>query len=68
MNHVHNHHNHYHLALHPKLQQLSIDFTFLPIMVVFSHPLKVTLMDAGAKIIFWVNSTYFTRAATAAKQ
>lgn len=41
---------------------------FLPIMVVFSHPLKMTLMDAGAKIIFWVNSTYFTRAAAAAKQ
>lgn len=54
--------------LHPKFQQLYIDFTLLPIMVVFSHPLKVTLMDAGAKIIFWVNSTYFTRAAAAAKQ
>ena len=40
----------------------------LPIIVVFSLPLNTTLIDFGANIIFCINSTYFTKAAVAARQ
>ena len=40
----------------------------LPIMVIWSHPLKRTFSELGANIIFCMCSMYFKSAAAVARQ